>query len=249
MPNWYFYFVYGGTMRVIGVVGYKNSGKTTLIEEVLKHSDKKIAVIKHTEKDVEVDKKETDTYRLSKAGAKVTILATDNKTVVFTNRMNLENILSMLLDYSVDFVIIEGFKEALKRLNIPKIVMLKDKEGSDLIDDHTAMVIENYNYNIEDVLNVIYEKAVIPTMNLNCKHCGYNCKTFVKAVVKGEAKWDDCVLANGVKIIVDGKIIPAVPFVSKIVGNTIKAMIETLKGVDNPKSIRIEIDTSKIKNQ
>ncbi len=234
-------------MRVIGVIGYKNSGKTTLIEEILKHSDKKIAVIKHTKEDVELDREGTDTYRLSNAGAKITVLATDKKTVFFTDRMDLENILSVLSDYNIDFVIIEGFKEGLKRLNIPKIVMLKDKEGNELIDDHTAMIIEDYNYNIEDVLKVIYEKAVVPTMNLNCGHCGYNCKTFVKAVVKDEAKWDDCVLAKGIKIIVDGKIIPAVPFVSKIVGNTIKAMIETLKGVDNPKHIKVEIDVSKLK--
>ncbi len=234
-------------MRVIGVIGYKNSGKTTLIEEILKHSDKKIAVIKHTKEDVELDRVGTDTYRLSNAGAKITVLATDKKTVFFTDRMDLENILSVLSDYNIDFVIIEGFKEGLKRLNIPKIVMLKDKEGNELIDDHTAMIIEDYNYNIDDVLKVIYEKAVVPTMNLNCGHCGYNCKTFVKAVVKDEAKWDDCVLAKGIKIIVDGKIIPAVPFVSKIVGNTIKAMIETLKGVDNPKHIKVEIDVSKLK--
>ncbi|XRO74728.1 molybdopterin-guanine dinucleotide biosynthesis protein B [Methanocaldococcus sp. 28A] len=233
-------------MRVIGVIGYKDSGKTTLIEEILKHSDKKIAVIKHSGKDVEVDSEKTDTYRLSNAGAKVTVLSTDSKTVFFTGRRDLENILAELSNYDIDFVIIEGFKEALKRLNIPKIVMLKDKEGSELIDEHTAMVIEDYNYNIDDVLKIIYEKATIPTMNLNCKHCGYNCKTFVKAVVKGEAKWDDCVLAKGIKIIVDGKIIPAVPFVSKIVGNTIKAMVGSLKGVDNPKNIKIEIDISKI---
>ncbi|XRP97147.1 molybdopterin-guanine dinucleotide biosynthesis protein B [Methanocaldococcus sp. 16A] len=234
-------------MRVIGVIGYKDSGKTTLIEEILKQSDKKIAVIKHAGEDIEVDREKTDTYRLSNAGAKVTVLSTDSKTVFFTGKMDLENILAELSDYDIDFVIIEGFKEALKRLNIPKIVMLKDKEGSELIDEHTAMVIEDYNYNIDDVLKIIYEKATIPTMNLNCKHCGYNCKTFVKAVVKGEAKWDDCVLAKGIKIIVDGKIIPAVPFVSKIVGNTIKAMVESLKGVDNPKTIKVVIDISKIK--
>ena len=235
-------------MRVIGVIGYKNSGKTRLIEDILKYSDKRIAVIKHTKEDVEVDREGSDTYRVSNAGSVVTVLASDSKTVFFTNRMDLEQILAELFNYDVDFVIIEGFKEALKRLNIPKIVMLRDGEGSDLIDEHTAMVIENCNYNINDVLKVIYEKATIPTMNLNCKHCGYNCKTFVKAVVEGEAKWDDCVLAKGVKIIVDGKIIPAVPFVSKIVGNTIKAMIETLKGVDNPKIIKVEIDVSKMDN-
>ncbi|ACV24482.1 molybdopterin-guanine dinucleotide biosynthesis protein B [Methanocaldococcus fervens] len=233
-------------MRVIGVIGYKDSGKTTLIEEILKHSDKKIAVIKHSKEDVEIDKEGTDSYRLSNAGANVTVLSTDNKTAFFTGRMDLENILAELSDYDVDFVIIEGFKEALKRLNIPKIVMLRNKEGNDLIDDHTAMVIEDYNYNIDDVLKIIYDKAVVPTMNLNCGHCGYNCKTFVKAVIKEEAKWDDCVLAKGVKIIVDGKIIPAGSFVSSIVGNTIKAMIGSLKGVNNPKTIKVEIDVSKL---
>ncbi len=234
-------------MRVIGIIGYKDSGKTTLIENILKNSEKKIAVIKHSSEGVEVDREESDTHRLSNAGAEVTILATDERTVFFTNKMDLESILSILINYDIDFVIIEGFKEALKRLNIPKIVMLKNKEGSELIDDHTAFIIEDYNYNIEEILNVIYEKAVVPTMNLNCGHCGYNCRSFVKAVVENEAKWSDCVLAKGIKIIVDGKIIPAVPFVSKIVGNTIKAMIETLKGVENPKNIKVEIDISKLK--
>ena len=234
-------------MRVIGIIGYKDSGKTTLIEDILKNSNKKIAVVKHTEIDMDVDKEGSDTYRFSNAGAKVTVLSTNNKTVFFTERMDLENILSKLFEYDIDLVIIEGFKEALKRLNIPKIVMINNNEGVDLIDDHTVKVIEDYNYDVEEILKIIDEKAVIPSMNLNCKHCGYNCKTFVKALVKGEAKWDDCVLSNGVRILVDGKYIPTVPFVSKIIGKTVKAMVESLKGVENPKNIKIIIDTSKIK--
>ncbi|MCQ6254287.1 molybdopterin-guanine dinucleotide biosynthesis protein B [Methanocaldococcus sp.] len=234
-------------MRVIGIIGYKNSGKTSLIEDILKHSNEKIGVIKHTDKDVEIDMIGKDTYRFFTSGAKIAVLSTQNKTVFFTKNMSLEDILSKLVDYGLDFVIIEGFKEELKRLNIPKIVMIKDKEGSELIDDHTVKVIEDYNYNIEEILKIIKEKSIIPTMNLNCGYCGYNCKSFVKALAKGEAKWDDCILSKGVKIIVDDKIIPTVPFVSKIIGKTIKAMVETLKGVENPKNIKIIIDTSKIK--
>ena len=93
-------------MRVIGVIGYKNSGKTRLIEDILKHSDKRIAVIKHTKEDVEVDREGSDTYRVSNAGSVVTVLASDSKTVFFTNRMDLEQILAELFNYDVDFVII-----------------------------------------------------------------------------------------------------------------------------------------------
>ncbi|ADG13437.1 molybdopterin-guanine dinucleotide biosynthesis protein B [Methanocaldococcus infernus] len=227
-------------MRVIGIVGYKDSGKTSLIEEIIKNSNKKFGVIKHVHE--EIDIKDKDSYRFKEAGAKIVALTSDKEEVIFENPKGLEEILSYFYMKELDFVLIEGFKKELNKLNIPKIVLLRDREEGELIDDYTALVIEN-NYNIDEVLKVIEEKAIIPTMNLNCKHCGYNCKGFVKALIKGEAKWDDCVLAKGrVKLVVDDKIIPLSPFVDDIVGNTIIAMIKTLKGVKDPKKINISIN-------
>ncbi|HIP90422.1 MAG TPA: molybdopterin-guanine dinucleotide biosynthesis protein MobB, partial [Candidatus Nanopusillus sp.] len=52
-------------MRVIGVIGLKNSGKTTLICDILKEINKNninIAIIKHSSHDVEIDKEGTDSY-------------------------------------------------------------------------------------------------------------------------------------------------------------------------------------------
>ncbi|WP_423792236.1 molybdopterin-guanine dinucleotide biosynthesis protein B [Methanocaldococcus indicus] len=227
-------------MRVIGIIGYKNSGKTTLIENILKNSNYKIGVVKHSH----VEDK-GDTQRFFNSGAEVTILSSDEKTTIFTKPKKLENILSLLLNYNLDFVLIEGFKEELTKLNIPKIVMLINKEGNELIDDHTVYVIEDYNYDINEVLKIIEEKAIIPTMNLNCGHCGYNCYRFVKALAKNEVKWNDCVLSNNIRIVVDDKIIPTVPFVSKIVTNTILGLITSLKGVNNPKTIKITIKMDK----
>ncbi|EHP86703.1 molybdopterin-guanine dinucleotide biosynthesis protein MobB [Methanotorris formicicus] len=223
-------------MRVIGVIGPKNSGKTTLICELLKKLPFKTAVIKHTYKDVDVEK--TDSYKL-KQFSNTVVFSTNKGTAFYNDRLSLEEILSKIHE---DFVIIEGFKDEVSKLNIPKIVMVKGDEGLELVDEHTIMVIKDYAYDVEDVLKLVLEKATVPSFNLNCGHCGYNCKSFVNAVVKGEAKWNDCVLSNGIKIVADGKIIPANPFVSKIIKNTVKAMIETLKGVDNPKNIEIKID-------
>ncbi|ENN96174.1 molybdopterin-guanine dinucleotide biosynthesis protein MobB [Methanocaldococcus villosus KIN24-T80] len=231
-------------MRVIGVIGYKNSGKTKLIEDIISNWDKKIAVIKHTIDDI--DLKGKDSYRFRDAGAKISIISSDKETVFFLNKLNLDEILGILMGYDIDFVIIEGFKDELKKLNIPKIVLLKNGDDK-LIDEQTAYVIKG-DYNIDEVIKIIEEKAIIPSMNLNCGHCGYNCETFVKALCKNEVKWDQCVLSNGIKIIVDNKIIPTVPFVSKIIGRSLIAMLECLKGVNKPKHVKIIIDTKKLKN-
>ncbi|WP_457612284.1 molybdopterin-guanine dinucleotide biosynthesis protein B [Methanocaldococcus sp.] len=228
-------------MRVIGIVGYKDSGKTTLIENIIKNSNKKFGVIKHAKSKIDLEGK--DSFRYKEAGSKYIYLISDNSTVLFSDKKSLEEAIAELCKKDLDFILIEGFKEEIKKLNIPKIVLLKDGEGDDLIDDHTVYVVENSNYKIDEILKIIEEKAIVPTMNLNCTHCGYNCKGFVKALAKGEVKWDDCVLTKAkLKIIVDDKIIPLSPFVDKIVGDTIMAMINNLKGVKDPKKVEIYIN-------
>ncbi|WP_292459649.1 molybdopterin-guanine dinucleotide biosynthesis protein B [Methanothermococcus sp.] len=228
-------------MRVIGVIGPKKSGKTTLICNILKKlkdMNIDVAAVKHSFHDVEVDKEGTDSYNF-KLYSNVSILADNSKTVFFYNKMNLYGILSKLNN---EFVIIEGFKEQLKELNIPKILMVKGDEGSELLDSQTLMMIKDYNYNIDEVVEKVLEKSIVPTYSLNCGHCGYNCKLFVEKVISGELRWNQCVMATGVEMIVDGKTIPINPFVSQIIKNTLKGIISSLKGVDNePKNISINI--------
>lgn len=229
-------------MRVIGVIGLKNSGKTTLICDILKEIKKNnninIAIIKHSSHDVKIDKEGTDSYKFKKY-ANISIISDVNRTIFFYDKMDLNEILSKL---DSQLVIIEGFKEQLKKLNIPKIVMIKDGEGSELIDSHTLMVIKDMEYNIGDVVKNVLEKSIVPTYNLNCGHCGYICKEFVEKVVKGNLSWDQCVISEGLEITVNGKTIPLNPFVSNIVKNTIIGLLSSLKGVDNPESLTIKIN-------
>ena len=229
-------------MRVVGVIGPKNSGKTTLIcdvSKVLKDRDIDIAIVKHSGHPVEIDREGTDTYRF-KEYADVTVFSdVRGKTTFFYGDMDLEGILSKL---ESDLVIIEGFKEKLRELNIPKIVMVKDGDGRELVDSHTITVVENMEYYIEDVVKEILDKSVVPTYNLNCGHCGYNCREFVERLVRGELSWRDCVLSTDVELVVDGRRIPLNPFVSKIVKNTVVGMISSLKGVRDPKNITIKIE-------
>lgn len=228
-------------MRVVGVVGPKNSGKTTLICDVLKvlkERGLKVAVVKHSGHPVEVEREGTDTYRFQ-GYADVTVLSdVRGKTTFFYGVMDLEEILSKL---DVDLVIVEGFKEKLRKLNIPKIVTVKDGEGRELVDSHTIRVVENMEYNTEDVVKEILDKSVVPTYNLNCGHCGYNCREFVERLIRGELSWRDCALSREVELVVDGRRIPLNPFVSKVVKNILVGMVSSFKGVENPGSIVIRI--------
>ena len=117
-------------------------------------------------------------YKL-KLFSNTTVFSTNKGTAFYRDKLSLEEILSKVDE---DFVIVEGFKEELSKLNIPKIVLVKDNEGLELIDDHTIMVIKDYAYDVEDVLKLVLEKAIVPSFNLNCGHCGYDCKSFVSAV-------------------------------------------------------------------
>lgn len=101
--------------RVLAVSGTKNSGKTTLIEKLikeLKNRDYKTAVIKHDIHGFELDREGTDTSRFSKAGSTITVIY-DNESYGILGRNSLE--VSQILEQiekQVDLVLCEGFKDA-----------------------------------------------------------------------------------------------------------------------------------------
>ena len=64
--------------QVFGVVGWKNSGKTTLTERLIKEFSMrglKVSMVKHTHHNVDVDRSGTDSYRHRAAGAQEVMLA------------------------------------------------------------------------------------------------------------------------------------------------------------------------------
>ena len=103
-------------MKIIGVVGWKNTGKTTLIEKLINEFNKRnltVSSIKHSHHNFSVDREGTDSFRHFNAGTNETILASEKKWVKFSRQMsdatpNLPYLIEQIIP--VDIVILEGFK-------------------------------------------------------------------------------------------------------------------------------------------
>ncbi|MHC1574070.1 MAG: molybdopterin-guanine dinucleotide biosynthesis protein B [Candidatus Syntropharchaeales archaeon] len=111
--------------NVIGVCGSHNSGKTTLIVEVIKRLKKdgyKVATIKSIPREFSIDKKGKDTWKHGDAGADAVVALSENETALILKRgMKLERVLEILNEViEPDLILLEGKK---KERRIPKIVV------------------------------------------------------------------------------------------------------------------------------
>ena len=100
-------------MKVIGIVGYHNSGKTTLAQKIarlLSQKGYKVGYIKHDPKDHGItDKEGSDTFRLSELSVKRALISPSKTTLWIEGSFSLKEILSSFF-LDMDFVIVEGFK-------------------------------------------------------------------------------------------------------------------------------------------
>jgi len=105
-------------MQVFGVVGWKNNGKTTLVERLISQltlMGYKVSSVKHAHHDVDIDEPGRDSYRHRAAGATETLLATDKRWALMHEYREQEvPKLTQLLDLfePCDLVIVEGYKGA-----------------------------------------------------------------------------------------------------------------------------------------
>ena len=103
-------------MRVIGIAGWKNSGKTTLTEKLVAELVRRgwrVSTVKHAHHDADIDREGTDSFRHRQAGASEVILATGRRWALMHETRDgdepaLETLLARLSP--CDLVIVEGFK-------------------------------------------------------------------------------------------------------------------------------------------
>ncbi len=100
------------TIPVYSITAYSNTGKTTLLEKLipeLKRRGFRTAVIKHDAHEFNIDHEGKDSWRLTKAGAEVTVVASQTKAAVMLNRfVPIDELIDRITD--VDIILTEGYK-------------------------------------------------------------------------------------------------------------------------------------------
>ena len=121
-------------MRVYGVIGWKNSGKTSLMERLLACITAKgysVSSVKHVHHDVDLDHSGKDTFRHRAAGASEVVLASAHRFALMREHRGPEPTLTDILARlaPVDLVLVEGYK----RDAHPKIEVFRAEAGHELI--------------------------------------------------------------------------------------------------------------------
>ena len=104
------------TQRILGITGWKNSGKTTLTERLVAELVRrgwKVSTVKHAHHDFDIDKEGADSFRHRAAGAtEVAVVSGRRWALMHELRDEQEPELATILQRMApaDIVIIEGYK-------------------------------------------------------------------------------------------------------------------------------------------
>jgi molybdopterin-guanine dinucleotide biosynthesis protein B len=120
-------------MKIIQFVGYKNSGKTTLVCEIVREltsQNKRVGTLKSDAHDLDPDTPGKDTWQHRQAGAHITAMTSPSRTAwVQEQPTPLDELVSSMENHFLDALIIEGFKSAA----YPKIVIFRTEQDVDLL--------------------------------------------------------------------------------------------------------------------
>ena len=128
-------------MRVYGVIGWKNSGKTSLMERLVAEITGRgfsVSTVKHVHHAVDLDHPGKDTFRHRQAGAREVVLASADRLAIMVEHRGPEPELPAVLDRlaPVDLVLVEGYK----RDAHPKVEVWREETGHPLIQPGDPLV-------------------------------------------------------------------------------------------------------------
>ncbi|PCJ75796.1 MAG: molybdopterin-guanine dinucleotide biosynthesis protein B [Rhodobacteraceae bacterium] len=136
-------------MKVYGIVGWKNSGKTTLVERLVTEITGRgftVSTVKHAHHTFDVDHEGKDSFRHRAAGAREVLLASRNRWALMHEiRDSAEPPLAVFLEKlsPVDLVLIEGYKrDSHAKIEAHRV---ETKQGLLTVEDATiTAVASNY---------------------------------------------------------------------------------------------------------
>jgi molybdopterin-guanine dinucleotide biosynthesis adapter protein len=128
-------------MKVYGVIGWKNSGKTSLMERLVTDITGRgfsVSTVKHVHHAVDLDQPGKDTFRHRQAGAREVVLASKDRFALMVEHRGPEPDLAAVLARlaPVDLVLVEGYK----RDSHQKIEVWRSETGQDMIQPGDPLI-------------------------------------------------------------------------------------------------------------
>jgi len=208
---------------VIGVIGHKDSGKTAIVETVVRMLTRKgyrVATAKHVnQKRFSIDTKGKDTWKHSVAGANPVISVSDIETGILikngVKRFSLDELPRFTPE--VDFIMLEGFSRLiLDDEHVGKILCVRNREeyedfkkrakgeiiafcSTRPLGKPILRIKEDSKILARQALKFIRKKQKISKIlsllpGLDCGKCGYSsCEEMAVAVYRKDAKLNNCV--------------------------------------------------------
>ena len=110
--------MHNAQVAVLGFAAFSGTGKTTLLEQLiplLKKNNLRVALIKHSHHNFDIDKPGKDSYRLREAGATPVMLVSKYRRAIITEfetvaPPRLDDQLRSLDQANLDLILVEGFK-------------------------------------------------------------------------------------------------------------------------------------------
>ena len=210
-------------VQAVCIVGKSKVGKTTLVEKLISELKKRgyrIAAVKHTTGEIDIDVPGKDSWRFAQAGSDA-VLASSPARLAFikntTHDSSIDEILH-IIGGGFDLVLIEGFKEGAA----PKIEVHRKELADDLVCPAQAL---------SAVVSDDPPNIAVPHFSLDD--------------VKGVADFieQNFILQTegDISLFVNGDQVSMTPFVKDIISKSVSAMVSTLKGLGKIKNVDISI--------
>jgi molybdopterin-guanine dinucleotide biosynthesis protein B len=226
-------------MKILGVMGTKDTGKTTLVTKIVEklvQKQYKVGTVKYSH--VTFDLEDRDTGKHRQAGAQIVVGTGKETFILFDHPLELEKIISTIeFNDGLDFLILEGFKSS----KFAKFSV------SDLKDEYTIQQVDVKTLDeqkIDELVQLVEERSYGLLQDLNCRKCGFDsCYEFATAKVQGQAQDIDCKSQFRQALLqVNGQRIPLNPFVQNIISKTVTGMIDSLdKDSESIESIELMV--------
>lgn len=213
-------------MKIVSIVGKKNTGKTSLTVKVIEELAKRgynVASIKHSHHSIEMDKENTDTWKHKQAGANLVVGV--GSTTFFNARMEMDlNRILFLLKHmdEFDFVVIEGYKN----YNYPKIIT-----SPDVRDEYTIKEVDSFTIDsegISELADLIEERGHDIVDTLFANNCGFNNgEAIAKEIREGNLKVEDLDDVHSY-LSIDNHVVGLNRFVSDYLKQSVIGVVNTL---------------------